>query len=258
MKKDLDSIYVINTGENENSGMIYATGRFDVNKLTAILGGNDDFKSEPFGSSKILTWTDKGKTHYGSFVNNGLVMGSDNIDQLKKALSLVDGKGEALASTSPLASIIPGKENRFLSFAAYDVGKVAEAAPQMQMLKNAKSVFFSIDQAVAEKADIILNAAVSAADLETAQQMGAMIQGIQAMMMMQAAQNPEVAQLAQNFKVETNETKIKMSLKLTEEQLKKQIAEGMKKANAPQPAAEEMPPPPAAAPVDAGAGDPFQ
>ena len=67
--------------------------------------------------------------------------------------------------------------------------------------------------------------------------MGAMIQGIQAMMMMQAAQNPEVAQLAQNFKVVTNGTKIKMSLKLSEEQLKKQIADGMKKASQPKPPA---------------------
>ncbi len=232
MKKDLDSLYILSTGEGENSGLVYATGRFDINKLTTILGGNDGFKSEAFGSNKILTWVDDGDAHYGSFVNNGLVIASDNIDQLKKSLSLVQGKGQPLSPDSPLAKIIPGKKNRFLSLAAYDVGGLADAAPQMQMLKEAKSVFFSIDQATADKADVILNAAVSAANLEAAQQMSAMIQGIQAMMMMQAAQNPEIAQLAQNFKVVTKDTKIKMSLKLSEQQLKKQIANGMKKANA--------------------------
>ena len=51
-------------------------------------------------------------------------MASDSIDQLKKSLSLVQGKGEALSADSPLAKIIPGKDNRFLSFAAYDAGKV--------------------------------------------------------------------------------------------------------------------------------------
>jgi len=237
MKKDLNSLYILSTGEGKKSGMVYATGRFDVPKLTTILGGNDGFKSEAFGPNKILTWTDNDKTHHGSFVNNGLVIGSDNIDQLKKALTLVQGKGESLSAESPLAKIIPGKDKRFLSFAAYDVGKVAEAAPQMQMLKDAKSVFFSIDQAAADKADVMLNAAVSAANLEKAQQMSTMIQGIQAMMMMQAAQNPEVAQLAKNFKVVTNGTKIKMNLKLSEEQIKKQIAKGMKKASTPEPPA---------------------
>jgi len=52
-------------------------------------------------------------------------------------------------------------------------------------------------------------------------------------MMMQASQNPEVAALAQGFKSEVNDTNISMSLKITEAQLRKQIADGIKKANAP-------------------------
>lgn len=141
----------------------------------------------------------------------------------------IGGKGQALASTSPFASIIPGKENRFLSLAAHDAGNIAGDKPQMQMLKQAESVIFNVDQAAAERADVLLSAALSAVDLEGAQQMGAMIQGLQAMLMMQAAQNPEIAQLAQNFKVDTQGKKIKMSLKLSEEQIKKQLSEGMKK-----------------------------
>lgn len=255
---DLDSVYILGGSDGSKSGLIYATGRFDDKKLTTILGGNDTFKSEPFGSHNIMSWADKDKTHYGSFINSGFIVASDNLDQMKKALSLIEGKGEALASDSPFAAMIPAKHNRFATLAAKNVKGIAATNPQLQMLKQANSLVLNISQASDEKADLLLNAAVSAADPETAQQMGAMIQGIQAMMMMQAAQNPEVAQLAQNFKIETKETKIKMSLKLTEEQLKKQIAKGMKKANAPKPPEGAMPPPATAAPAEAEAGDPFK
>ena len=59
MKKDLDSLYFLSADGGEHSGVVYATGRFDVKKLTTILGGNDGFKSEAFGPNNILTWTDK-------------------------------------------------------------------------------------------------------------------------------------------------------------------------------------------------------
>ena len=256
--RDLDSVYVMGTGGEKDKGAVYATGRFDVNKLTAILGGNDDFKSEPFGAHNILTWTDKGETHHGCFVNSGLAVASDNMDVLKNCLGLLDGKGESLAADSAFAAIVPGQANRFVSLAAHDVDSLASAGSsesgqpgkpnQLQMLQSAKSLIFCVDQTTADRADLMLRAAVSAADVEKAQQLAAMAQGIQAMMMMQAAENPEVAKLAQSFSVQSEETKVKMSFKLTEEQLRKQIEEAKKKA-ADRPAGEEDVPPPVPAQV---------
>ncbi len=233
--KDLDSLYIASSGGKKNTGVIYALGRFDVAKLTAILGGNDSFKSEPFGSRTILSWTDDEKTRHGCFVNPGLAVVSDTMESLKRCLGLIDGQGDSLAAASPFAAIIPAKANRFVSLAAHDVDSFSgdNENPQLQMLKQAKSLVFAVDQAAAGAADLLLTAALSTADTETAQQMGMMMQGIQAMMMMQAAQNPEVAALAQNFKVETQDTKIRLSLKLTEDQLRKQLQEGMKKIGQP-------------------------
>ncbi|MFO7936259.1 MAG: hypothetical protein R6V06_01460 [Kiritimatiellia bacterium] len=229
IKKDFDSLYFVSSDGGEHTGLFYVTGRFDVEKLTTILGGNEGFSSEPFGSGNILRWEDNGEAHYGSFVNNELLVASDDPARLKKALSLVEGKGEALSPKSPLAKIIPEKNNRFMSFAAYNVDGISKTAPQLQMLKRAKSVFFSIDQMSADRADVLLGAAISAADAQTAQQLSSMIQGFQSMMMMQASQNPEVARLAQNFKMASKNNTITMSLKLTEQQLRKQIADGIKK-----------------------------
>jgi len=234
MMKDIDSIFILGDAEGKGSGVVYASGRFDVKKLTAILGGNDTFKSEPCGAHQILSWTDKEKVSHGCFVNPGLALASDNIDALKKSLAVIDGTGKKLDPASPFAGIIKNQPNRFASVVADKVSGMAETAPQLAMLKQADSLAFSIGQVSAEKADLLLNANLSTATLEQAQQMGAMVMGLQAMMMMQAAQNPEVAAMAQNFKSEVAEKKITMSLKITEEQLKKQIADAIRKANKPQ------------------------
>ena len=246
LMQDIDSIFFVGGDDGKDSGIIYASGRFDVKKLTAILGGNDSFKSEPYGSHQILTWADEEEVKHGCFVDPGLAIVSENLEALKKALAVIDGKGAKLSSSSPFATIIKSKPNRFVSVAAHKVAGMAEAAPQLQMLQQAESLVLSVNQPSADRADLLLNAAVKTAKAEEAQQMGAMIMGLQAMMMMQAAQNPEVAEIAKNFKSEVNETTIKLSLKITEAQLKKQIAEGIKKANQPEPPDEAVAPPPPA------------
>ncbi|MDA3924850.1 MAG: hypothetical protein PF904_09150 [Kiritimatiellae bacterium] len=233
--KDLDSIYFAGIGEGEGSGVIYASGRFDTKKLTSILGGNNGFKSEACGSHQIITWVDDEETHHGCFVNPSLAIASDNVDSLKKALAAIDGTGAKLSEESPFASIVKNQPNRFASVAAFKVSGMAETIPQLSMLKQAEAMVLSINQTSSENADLLIKASLKTANAEAAQQMGAMVMGLQAMMMMQAAQNPEIAALAQNFKSEIKDTNISMSLKITEAQLRKQIAEGMKKANAPKP-----------------------
>lgn len=240
--KDLDSIFILGGAEGQGSGMLYASGRFDIKKLTAILGGNDTFKSEPFGAHQILSWSDNEQVKHGCFINPTLAVIADDITGLKKCLSAIDGKGDRLAPTSPLASVVKSQPNRFASIFASKLDLVADAAPQLAMLKQANELELNIGQASAEQADLLLNATVSTATLEQAEQMGAMMMGLQALMMIQAQQNPEVAAMAQNFKSEVNEKKVTMDLKITADQLKKQLAEAMKKANAPKPQAEPVAP----------------
>lgn len=230
--KDLDSIFVLGGAENKGGGVLYASGRFDIKKLTAILGGNDTFKSELDGTHQILSWSDNDQKKYGCFINPTLAVLADDLTALKKSLAVIDGKGARLTSTSPLASVVKSQPNRFASLYANKLDVVAESVPQLAMLKQANTLELSVGQASAEQADVLLNAAVSTATSEQAQQMGALVMGAQALLMIQAQQNPEMAALAQNFKSEVNDKKITMNLKVTADQLKKQLADAMKKSSA--------------------------
>ena len=64
---------------------------------------------------------------------------------------------------------------------------------------------------------------VKAANKELAQQLGQAAQGLQALLMLQASQNPDAAALAQGVKVAQLGEFVTVNLKLTEEVLKKQI-----------------------------------
>lgn len=242
--QDLDSIFILGGAENKGGGVLYASGRFDIKKLTTILGGNDTFRSERFGTHQVLSWSDNEQVKYGCFINPTLALIADDLTALKKSISAIDGKGAQLAPASPLAPVVKSQPNRFAALYANKLDVVADAVPQLAMLKQANALELNVDQASAEQADLLLNAALSTATLEQAQQMGAMVMGLQALMMIQAQQNPEMAALAQNFKSEVKEKTITMNLKVTASQLKQQLTEAMKKADAKPPKAAVRPPMP--------------
>ena len=235
LMQDIDSIYFAGLGAQPDSGTLYATGRFDVNKLTTILGGNEGFSSEQYGKYKILNWSHEDTAYHGCFVNPGLVVVSSDAGSTKKSLDLFDGKGAALQAESDLANVIAAKPNRFLALIASDMSGLPSEnqPPQLQMFKQARGLSLFVDQSSADKADVLLSAVVTAADMESAQQLGMMLQGFQAMMMMQAQQNPEVAALAQNFKIAPQDKQVKMSLLVNEAQLKKQIEKAALKRDDP-------------------------
>jgi len=243
MMKDIDSLYFMGDEGNSDAAMLYASGRFDVKKLTTIIGGNDDFKSEACGSHQLLSWVDDDTPHHGCFVNSGFAIGADSIETLKKAIAIIDGKGESLAATSPFAKIIGNKPGRFVTIAAKEVATMAKDAPMLPMLGQVNSLVFSVDQPSAATCDLLLKAIVSSPDTEKAQELAAMLNGFKAMIALGSAENPEVAALANNFNVEMKNTKLSMGLKITEADLRKQLVEGMKKASEDEPPAEEMTPP---------------
>jgi hypothetical protein len=222
LTNDVDSVVAYGKGDAKAGGVLYAFGRFDIAKLTAVAGGAKEFQNKAFGERSLLSWSDKGKRNHLCFADPTLAVMSQDELLVQEAVGLVDGRTAAGAGGS-FGKVLENNKSRFFALQASNLSALAGTNPQMQLFKQADAVMLEIGQAAgANGLDCALS--VKAATPEMAQQMSQAAMGIQALFQLQAAQNPEAAALAQSAKVGMQDTFVTVSLKVPEELIKKQMA----------------------------------
>ncbi len=223
LTNDVDSVVVCGKGGNaEAGGVMYAYGRFNIPKLTAIAGGAKEFQNKPFGKRNLLSWSDKGKRTNLCFINPTLVVMSQQERLLQEAVSVIDGKAKGMEAGQSFAKMLAHRKGRFLAAQANNLSALTGTNPQFQLLKQAEALLLEIGQMNgANGFDCAL--VLKAANKEMAQQMNQAAMGLQALFMLQATQNPDLAEAAQNLKVSMQDNYVTVNLQLPEEMLKKAL-----------------------------------
>ena len=221
-EKDIDSLVVCGKGATQAGGLMYAYGRFDVQKLTAIAGGAKQFQNKALGERSLLSWSDKGKRTHLCFIDPTLIVMSQDEQLVQEAVGLIDGRAKGLAAGSSLARLLSHKPGRFVALQANNLAELAGANPQMQLFKQAEAAQLEIGQ-MAGANGLACSLALKAPNAETAQQLNQAAMGLQALALLQASQNPDAAELAQSVKVSLQETFLTVDLTLPETLIRKQL-----------------------------------
>jgi hypothetical protein len=221
-EKDIDSLVVCGKGATQAGGLMYAYGRFDVQKLTAIAGGAKQFQNKALGERSLLSWSDKGKRTHLCFIDPTLIVMSQDEQLVQEAVGLIDGRAKGLSSGSSLARLLSHKPGRFVALQANNLAELAGANPQMQLFKQAEAAQLEIGQ-MAGANGLACSLALKAPNAETAQQLNQAAMGLQALALLQASQNPDAAELAQSVKVSQQETFVTVDLTLPETLIRKQL-----------------------------------
>lgn len=222
LTNDVDSLVVCGKGGAEAGGVMYAYGRFNIPKLTAIAGGAKEFRNTSFGERNLLSWSDKGKRTNLCFIDPTLVVMSQDERLVRDAVSLIDGKVKGMQAGQSFAKMLAHRKGRFLAVQANNLSALAGTNQQLQLFKQAEALLLEVGQlSGANGVDCALT--LKAANPESAQQMNQAATGLQALFMLQAAQKPDVAELAQNLKIGMQETYVTLSLRLPEALLQKLI-----------------------------------
>ena len=217
---DVDSLVVCGKGNAEAGGVMYAYGRFNIPKLTTVAGGAQEFQSKACGAHRLLSWSDKGKRTNLCFINPTLAVMSQDERLVQEAVSLVDGKAQGLSSGQSFAKMLAHRKGRFLSVQANNLAALAGANPQFQLFSQAEALQLEVGQLnSANGLDCAL--ALKAPNKEMAQQLNQAAMGLQALFMLQAAQNPEAAEAAQSLKIGMQDTFVTVDLQVSEALLKK-------------------------------------
>lgn len=221
LTNDVDSIVAYATGKLQTTGVVQvAYGRFDVAKLTAVAGGAKDFQNKALGERSLLSWTEGRKRRHLCFVDPTMALLTWDEAHLLDAVARLDRT--AGAAEGSFAQVLSRKKGRFFAAQVDDVAGLADANPKFQMFRQAEAALLEISQ-MDEPNGVSCVLAVKAPTKELATQLSQAAQGVQALFLLQAAQNPEAAEVAQGVKVELQEDLVTVTLKLKEESLRKMV-----------------------------------
>jgi len=223
LTNDVDSIVAYATGKLQMTGVVQvAYGRFDVAKLTAVAGGAKEFQNKALGERSLLSWTEGRKRRHLCFIDPTMVLLTWDEAHLLEAVVRFDRTDGATEGEGPFEQVLSRKKGRFFAAQVTDVAGLADANPKLQMFRQAEAALLEISQ-MEESNGVSCVLAVKAPSKELAMQLSQAAQGVQALFLLQAAQNPEAAEVAQGVKVELKEDLVTVTLKLKEESLRKMV-----------------------------------
>ena len=223
LTNDLDAVVVCGKGGmQDGGGVIYASGRFDVKRLTTLMGGAKEYSNAAIGEHSLMSWTDNGKRNHACFIDSTLVVMSQDEAMAKQAVELIGGKAGGL-SADAFAKTLARSKGRFVALQANKLSQLASVTPQLAMLGQAEALQLELGQLDAGSG-LKLSLSIKSSNAEQAQQLSQTALGLKALVMMQAQQQPEIAKIAQSIDVSQQDAYVTLNVSLPEDMLKMAIA----------------------------------
>ncbi len=206
--RDVQDVTLYGQGKDRNSAVAIIDGRFDPEKLLAVVRWNQQYREIPYQGVTLHGWQNEEKQGeqttpqmmYGYVHNNSQVVISSGLDTLKRAVDTL--KTPAVDAPSELLKDVPeGQSNVFFQVRATDVEKLAEPvgqAPQAALLKQTASLALSAGE-TADQVFVALQ--LEGESAEVADSMLKVLQGLIAFAQLASQDQPQLAELARSVTV---------------------------------------------------------
>jgi len=224
LTNDIDTVVLFGKGNPQANAVLSLYGRFDVNRLTTILGLANDFQNRAIGNRGLLSWTDNGQRNNLCFVDPTHAVISRNETEAVEAVKQVDNP--AGAPNAALAKMLTPVPNRFLVMQLNNMEDFVTDNQQLVILKGTGPLTLELGATPGEgegKGSLDTTISLNGKDLEQATQLHLVLLGIQAFLALQAQENPELAALAQQVKIDRQDQQITLRMSLSHQALKQLI-----------------------------------
>jgi len=206
VERDIDHVVACvtpgpGTGAGESSGLVLASGRFDQQKIAALVKNNGG-QTETYAGRQVLVYTPEtghGKAFALAFVDPGLVaIGS--LPLVKSALDLRDGHGASVTSNAELMKLISENDQG----TTWAVGRFDQLRAQARLPEQVASrippiTWFSVAGHVDDGISGTLKA--EARDDQAAQDLRQVVQGFVALARMQAGSQADITAVLQSVQL---------------------------------------------------------
>lgn len=222
--KTVSSVTLYGTTFKQGEGVAVFRGNAGadiVNSVEKLIIAAKDYEQVAYGSRVIHRWTDEhhNKPSYLCFYAPGISVAGGNVDDVKAAIDVLDGKKESLKAESAL--VVP-ENGSFMTIAAVKndekIGENAKAA----VFRNASWLMMSAGN-VAENVD--LNVKIGADSGENARKIEQIVRGIIAFSTLSKDQDPAVVDIVNAVSVNTDKEVVKIAFSYPAAQLYKIMKE---------------------------------
>ena len=173
--KDITGLTIFGLDPGDKQAVFAIAGKFDKAGLLALIAIDKEHQETPYGAYTLYS---TGSDEYGAFINDGLIVFSEDRQAIEKVLDTAGGKAKNFTSTSLNASLKGVPSTAFLSGAMPDLSGISGMNSQSKILEKASELFFMAQ----EKQDALqIRLQVTADSPESAKNMADVVQGIIAM-----------------------------------------------------------------------------
>jgi hypothetical protein len=194
--KDIHGITVFGFGPGEENATALFYGKFDKQKLLALLALNESYSESKYNDQSLYYWTDKksGKKQVGAFAADNLIVIGQQESNIIVTLDVLSGIIEPLSAKMDLPlykmTTVPSK-TIFLA-AAQGMSDLIQDNEHAAVLKKSKNLAVTCSET---DGDMTLDIHLEVLDEATATQIEQIVRGMLAFAMIQQEGNPELAEL---------------------------------------------------------------
>jgi hypothetical protein len=173
--KDVKDVTLFGLGPDEKDIVIAVAGKLDKAGIIAMIEAEKDHQKTAYGAYTIYSGDGD---ECGAFINDDLIVFSENRSALEKVLDTAGGKAKNFAGTPLSASLKSVPAGAFLGGVLPDLSGLGKEIDRSKVLEKASGLFFMAQE---KGANIMLSLHVTANSSESAKDMADVVQGLIAM-----------------------------------------------------------------------------
>lgn len=206
--KDITGLTIFGLDPGDKQAVFAVAGKFDRAGLLALIALDKEHQETPYGAYTLYS---TGSDEYGAFINDGLIVFSENREAIEKVLDTAAGKTKSFASSKLNASFKDVSSGAFLSGVVEDLSGLGKEINQSKFVEKASMMFFLAQE---KQDNLQVRVQVTADSPESAKNMADMAQGLIALVRLGQGEGPGAipASLVEGLKVKLDGKTVRLEL----------------------------------------------
>ena len=220
--KDITGLTVFGLDPGDKQAVFAVAGKFDKAGLLALLALDKEHQETPYGAYTLYS---TGSDEFGAFINDGLIVFSENREAVEKVLDTAAGKTKSFASSKLNTAFKDVSSGAFLSGVVEDLSGLGQEINQSKFVEKASLMFFLAQE---KQDNLQVRVQVTADSPESAKNMADVAQGLLAMVRLGQGEGPRAvpASLVEGLQVKLEGKTVRLELDMPSREIANMASRG--------------------------------
>ena len=220
--KDITGLTIFGLDPGDKQAVFAVAGKFDRAGLLALIALDKEHQETPYGAYTLYS---TGSDEYGAFINDGLIVFSENREAIEKVLDTAAGKTKSFASSKLNASFKDVSSGAFLSGVVENLSGLGKEINQSKFVEKASMMFFLAQE---KQDNLQVRVQVTADTPESAKNMADMAQGLIALVRLGQGEGPGAipASLVEGLRVKLDGKTVRLELDMPSREVANMASRG--------------------------------